>query len=83
MASIELDDWNIRRNEYYGLCTMVTSLYESRLGRLKDFVPHTLHGLATKAAVIQTEYLGSSDDETTATKVDTSNYPRRRVTMVV
>jgi hypothetical protein len=44
-------------------------LYESRLAHLADCIPHTLHGLATKAYVIQTEYLTTSDDNTTVTKV--------------
>lgn len=57
--SIELDSWNLRCNEYYGFCNLAIPIYESRLGRLADFVPHTLQGLARKAAVIQTECLGS------------------------
>jgi hypothetical protein len=44
-------------------------LYESRLGRLAECIPQTLHGLATKASVIRAEYLTTSDDDTTATKV--------------
>jgi hypothetical protein len=48
---------------------LTVPLYESRLGRLAGCIPQTLHGLATKASVIQAEYLTTSDDDTTATKV--------------
>jgi len=68
-APIEPDRWNIRCNEYFGFCNLALPLYESRLGRLEDVVPHTLHGLAAKAAVIHSECLPFSKDETTATKV--------------
>jgi hypothetical protein len=69
-ASPELDEWNLRLNEYYEFLNFAMPLHESRLGRLAGFSPHTLNGLAAKARVIHTEYMGvASSDETTANKV--------------
>jgi hypothetical protein len=68
-GSVESDGWNMRWNDYQVLFNLAEPLYDSRLAQLAECIPHTLNGLATKAYVIQTEYLTSSDNDTTATKV--------------
>jgi len=66
----ELDDRNSRNHEYLGFCELSKPLFESRIMRLAELRAQTLHGLAAKAKLLDSEYFGvPSDEEDASTKL--------------
>lgn len=66
---VETDAWNKRNEEYDNFYDIVMPLYENRLWRLASVAPRTLHGLARKANVIETELVGYPDNPSPAASV--------------